>query len=123
MNLTESTVVANAPFEVSLGDEHTEFSGSVRMMTEVANLFGVTLTAQELADWQTLGRAAYVIDQYLDAEKDMPRPDIAIELFSDKTILGIPEEFTIDCRDWLERQSEERQAAINQQLVRVRLLV
>lgn len=123
MSLAESIAVDTAPFEFSLGDEHTEFSGSVRMMTEVANLFGVTLSDEELADWQTLGRASYVIDQYLDAERDMPRPNIAVELFSGQPIPGVPTEFTYDCRHLLERQSQERQVTINKQLQRVRFLV
>jgi hypothetical protein len=121
--MVEATRTSNAPFEVKLGDEQTEFSGSVRMMTEVANSFGVNLTAQERKDWQTLGRAAYVIDQYLDAEKDTHMSNISPELFSGRPIPGIPEEFSNDCREWLERQTGVRQAEINRQLTEIRLLV
>jgi len=123
MRDVDSAIAEVAPFEVRLGDKNTEFSGSVRMISEVALSFGVVLTEQERRDWQTLGRASYIIDQYLDAEKNTPMPDIAAELFSDRSIPGIPEEFRNDCRDWLERQSEERQHEINSQLAEVRLLV
>lgn len=123
MVVSESDQGNIAAFEFKLGDEQTEFSGSVRMMSEVAFAFGVNLTTQERKDWQTLGRAAYVIDQYLDAEKDFPRPDIAPELFSGKPIPGVPLEFSQDCREWLERQPKERQIQISNYLTRIRLLV
>ncbi|GEM_PF-1727319 len=123
MSTIEATEANVAAFEFKLGDEQIEFSGSVRMMSEVADSFGVNLTAQERKDWQTLGRAAYVIDQYLDAEKDTPMPDIAPELFSGRPIPGVPEEFSEDCKQWVERQTEARQAQINRHLAEIRILV
>src|SRR6266576_6519181 len=87
-----------APFRVNLGGEQTEFSGTTRLFTEVANAFNVDLRPQERKDWQTLGRASYIIDQYLDAEKNTPEPDIATLLFSGQPIAGVPIELTDDCR-------------------------
>lgn len=111
------------PFEVTLGNEQTEFSGSNRLFSEVATVFGVEVEPQERKDWQTLGRAAYIIDQYLDVERDDVMPDIAPRLFSGQPIPGVPEELSRDCRQFLERQSPARQAEIQELLVQVKLLV
>jgi hypothetical protein len=123
MLATSPTRTSPDKLKFKLGNETTEFSGSVRLLTEVAESFGATVTAQERQDWQTLGRAAYVIDHYLDAEVENPIPDIAPLLFSGHTIPGVPEEFTNDCQHWMSRQSENRQAHIQQQLGAVRILV
>lgn len=111
------------PFEVTLGDEQTEFSGTTRLFSEVALNFGVEVQTQEREDWQTLGRAAYIIDQYLDVERSDVMSDIAPRLFSGQPIPGVPEELSRDCRWFVERQSPTRQVEIQQQLERVILLV
>jgi hypothetical protein len=123
MSLAELTGIDKAPFEVQLGDENTEFSGSVRMMTEVATLFGVSLTPQELKDWQTLGRASYVIDHYFDVVNDDPTADVAAEHFSKLSVPGIPNQLISDCVDFLERQSPARQLALVEYITLVRELV
>lgn len=109
-------------FEISLGNEQTEFSGTNRLLAEVAQEFGVILNGYERKDWQTLGRAAYIIDQHLDAEKN-GLSDIAPRLFSGEAVPGIPQEFTNDCRQLLERQNAARQMHIWHQLERVKPLV
>jgi hypothetical protein len=123
MSAIESTAEIAAPFEVRLGNEQTEFSGSVRMMREVAESFGVSVTAQELKDWQTLGRASYVIDQYFDVVKADPTADIAVEHFSQLSIPGIPPQLIHDCIDWLERQAPDRQVTLVEYIAFVRKMV
>jgi hypothetical protein len=123
MSAIDATAETSAPFEVRLGNEQTEFSGSVRMMREVAELFGASVTTQELRDWQTLGRTSYVIDQYFDVVKDDPTADIAVEHFSQLSIPGIPQQLIQDCVDWLERQTPERQVTLVDYIAFVRKMV
>lgn len=61
MSVVEATETDAAPFEVKLGDEQTEFSGTTRLFAEVAERFGVNLEPQERKDWQTLGRAELIL--------------------------------------------------------------
>lgn len=114
---------AQPPFEVTLGNEQIEFSGTNRLFAEVAEGFGVEVGPQERKDWQTLGRAAYVIDQYLDVVGGNVMPDIAPRLFSGRPIAGVPETLSEDCRSFLERQSPSRQTEIREMLDRVKPLV
>lgn len=115
--------VDSAPFRINLGDEQTEFSGTSRLFADVATGFGVDMDAEERKDWQTLGRASYIVDQYLDVERDHIRPNIALQLFSGESIPDVPTQLTADCLEFLERQTEARQREIWQLLDQVKPLV
>ena len=113
---------APAPFSVNLAEGSVEFSGSMGLFIDTALAFGVDLQEQERDDWLMMGRAVHIIDQYIDEEKTDIMPHVAAML-AGNSIVGIPDAFQDQCREYMERQSELRRADIIKKLGMVGTLV
>ena len=120
-----ASVEAAAPslnLPINIAEAPVEFSGSMGLFIDAAIAFGVDLEDQEREDWLMMGRAVHIIDQYVDEEKADIMPYVSA-ILAGTEILGISQDFQDRCREYMQRQSENRQTEIIKKLGQVSTLV
>lgn len=101
------------PLRLVNTDTHktNEYSGGCRLFKAVATGVGVQLTPQETHDWEVLMGASFIIDALVDEQGRDLNPLIEAAIAGD-VIPGVAEEAVTECKNYFERQSEEKREII-----------
>lgn len=88
-----------------------EYSGGCRLFRAVAKGLGVQLTPQELQDWEVLMGASFIIDALVD-EQGRDLSPLINSAIAGEQIPGVAEEAVTECKNYFERQPEEKRETI-----------
>lgn len=123
-----NTIVAEIPVAQGPGaagqplDSPTSYSGSRYLFEEAARTFGVELESWESEGWRAMLKAAYVVDEGIDTDGVDIMPTV-IDMFEGQPVEGMPPMLPEWCSAYMERQSENRYAAIINSLGKISGLV